>query len=75
MVCQQRNHDEPKPSLYSQAIWGRVTGRGIGIIDTLHLAEVAKAAEVLEELGYLSGSDLSGIKNWFVQYLEWMTTS
>ncbi len=60
--------------LYSQAIWGRVTGRGIGIIDTLHLAEVAKAAEVLEELGFLKGQDLAGIKNWFVQYLEWMCT-
>lgn len=60
--------------LYSQAIWGKVTGRGIGIIDTLHLVEVAKAAQVLEELGYLSGQDLDGIKNWFSQYLEWMTT-
>lgn len=60
--------------LYSQAIWGKVTGRGIGIIDTLHLAEVAKATEVLVELGFLSGRDLAGIKNWFSQYLEWMTT-
>ncbi len=60
--------------LYSQAIWGKVTGRGIGIIDTLHLTEVAKAIQVLEELGYLSGQDMDGIKNWFSQYLEWMTT-
>ncbi len=29
--------------LYSQAIHGRVTGRGIGIIDTIHLVEVARA--------------------------------
>ena len=28
---------------YAQAIQGRVTGRGIGIIDTLHLVEVARA--------------------------------
>ena len=60
--------------LYSQAIMGRVTGRGIGIIDTLHLTEVAKAIQVLSELGYLSGDDLTGIKNWFVAYLDWMTT-
>ena len=26
--------------LYAQAISGRFTGRGIGIIDTLHLVEV-----------------------------------
>src|SRR5688500_18805674 len=28
--------------LYGQAIKGRVTGRGIGIIDTIHLVEVAQ---------------------------------
>ena len=60
--------------MYGQAIMGRVTGRGIGIIDTLHLAEVARAIQVLEDLGYLSGSDLEGIRNWFAEYLEWMTT-
>ncbi len=33
---------------YSQAIKGRFTGRGIGIIDTLHLVEVARAITALE---------------------------
>ena len=37
--------------LYAQAIKGRVTGRGIGIIDTLHLVEVVRAASVLGERG------------------------
>ena len=60
--------------MYAQAIMGRVTGRGIGIIDTLHLAEVARAVQVLEESGYLEGKDLQGIKAWFTEYLEWMTT-
>ena len=60
--------------MYAQAIMGRVTGRGIGIIDTLHLAEVARAIQVLEEMGYIGGQDLQGIKAWFSQYLEWMTT-
>jgi hypothetical protein len=60
--------------LYSQAIKGRVTGRGIGIIDTLHLTEVARAIQVLEELGYLSGTALDGIKSWYEDYLKWMTT-
>ena len=60
--------------MYAQAIKGRVTGRGIGIIDTLHLVEVAKAIQVLEELGYISTSDLAGIKRWFKSYMEWMTT-
>jgi len=60
--------------MYAQAIMGRVTGRGIGIIDTLHLAEVARAIQLLEEMEYIGVQDLKGIKNWFSQYLEWMTT-
>ncbi len=60
--------------LYAQAIMGRVTGRGIGIIDTLHLAEVARAIEVLEALGYLSGEPMEAIEGWFANYMEWMTT-
>ena len=37
--------------LYAQAIKGRVSGRGIGIIDTIHLIEVAKALQELLESG------------------------
>ena len=60
---------------YAQAIHGRFTGRGIGIIDTIHLVEVARAIEVLEHSEALSGAELKGIKQWFVDYLNWMTTS
>ncbi|MEQ1765276.1 MAG: alginate lyase family protein [Pyrinomonadaceae bacterium] len=63
------------PSLnYAQAIKGRFTGRGIGIIDTIHLVEVARAVEVLDGKGVLSAADLTGVKRWFADYLEWMTT-
>jgi Alginate lyase len=55
---------------YAQAIHGRFTGRGTGIIDTLHLVEVARAVPLLD----LSARDLDGIKRWFAEYLEWMTT-
>jgi hypothetical protein len=55
---------------YAQAIHGRFTGRGTGIIDTLHLVEVARAAPRLD----LSAGDLGGVKEWFAEYLEWMTT-
>ena len=55
------------PSLqYSQAIHGRVTGRGTGIIDTIHLVEVARAIELLPRM--------NDVKAWFADYLEWMTT-
>ncbi|HQR33795.1 MAG TPA: alginate lyase family protein [Blastocatellia bacterium] len=59
---------------FSQAIKGRFTGRGIGIIDTIHLVEVARAVEVLEPSGALSTAEFSGIKQWFADYLQWMTT-
>jgi hypothetical protein len=56
--------------LYAQAIKGRFTGRGTGIIDTLHLVEVARAAGQLD----LRPADLAGVKSWFAAYTEWMTT-
>jgi hypothetical protein len=59
---------------FSQAIKGRVTGRGTGIIDTIHLVEVARAVEVLRDSRALTGSDQNGIKGWFTGYLKWMTT-
>jgi hypothetical protein len=64
------------PSLqYAQAIFGRSTGRGIGIIDTLHLVEVARAIEVLETGDALSTSERDQIAQWFTDYLQWMTHS
>lgn len=62
---------------YSQAIHGRMTGRGIGIIDTIHLVEVARAIEVLSELAHPAGltkTDIASIRQWFADYLHWMTT-
>jgi hypothetical protein len=71
--------DEPtrmNPNLqYAQAIHGRFTGRGTGIIDTIHLVEVARAVEVLEKSGALSQTEVAGIKQWFADYLIWLTTS
>ncbi len=56
---------------YAQAIKGRFTGRGTGIIDTLHLVEVARAAGQID----LAAGDLAGVQTWFEAYAEWMTTS
>jgi hypothetical protein len=55
---------------YAQAIKGRFTGRGTGIIDTLHFVEVARAAGQLD----LKPADLAGVKAWFTSYIEWLTT-
>ena len=51
-----------------------MTGRGIGIIDTLHLVEVARAITVLENAGALGAQVRQGTHQWFEQYLAWMTT-
>jgi len=59
---------------YAQAIRGVTTGRGVGIIDTLHLVEVARATEVLEASRVLTTAELKAIKQWFADYVRWMTT-
>lgn len=59
---------------YAQAIQGITTGRGIGIIDTLHLVEVARAIEVMEKAPGLSPEERKGVVKWFADYLHWMTT-
>lgn len=60
---------------YAQAIKGVTTGRGIGIIDTIHLVEVVRSIEILESSKALKKAELEGIKKWFADYLQWMTTS
>ena len=60
---------------YAQAIHGRTTGRGTGIIDTIHLVEVARSIPHLQESGTLSQAEENGIKDWFAKYLDWLTTS
>ncbi|MBO0357778.1 alginate lyase family protein [Hymenobacter sp. BT186] len=60
--------------LYAQAITGRFTGRGIGIIDTIQLMEVAQGVLVMQADKQFNSTDLAGIKSWFAQYLTWLTT-
>ncbi|RPE12712.1 alginate lyase [Chitinophaga lutea] len=59
--------------LYAQAIKGRATGRGIGIIDTVHFIEVAQALRIMEKAGAIPPDDLAAVKAWFAAYLKWMT--
>jgi hypothetical protein len=59
---------------YAQAIKNKVTGRSIGVIDTLHLVEVARAIGVLEGSPALSDADKAGLRKWFTEYLTWITT-
>ncbi|UCD36916.1 MAG: alginate lyase family protein [Fidelibacterota bacterium] len=60
--------------LYAQAIKGRVTGRGVGIIDTIHLIEVARSIKTLAASGAMPPEAVEALKGWFAEYLRWMTT-
>jgi len=60
--------------LYGQAITRKVSGRGIGIIDMIQMVEVAQSVSVLEKSGLINNKDIIEIKNWFTQYLKWVTT-
>jgi len=60
--------------LYAQAIKGRATGRGIGIIDMIHMIEVAESVPVIERSGVVNTGEIQKIRNWFSKYLEWVTT-
>jgi len=60
--------------LYAQAIKGRVTGRGIGIIDTIHLMEVVQGLLAMQKSKIINETSLNAIRLWFDQYLEWLTT-
>jgi len=60
---------------YAQAIKGVTTGRGIGIIDTIQLMEVAQGIMTMEGSAELDKDVVAGAKAWFGQYLQWLTTS
>ena len=60
---------------YAQAIHGITTGRGIGIIDTIHLMEVAQAIYLFEQAGLIPPRGLAAIKSWFGDYIHWLMTS
>lgn len=60
---------------YAQAIFGVTKGRGIGIIDTLQLVEVVRAARVLQATDGITLADVNAVRTWFASYVAWMTTS
>jgi len=60
--------------LYSQAIKGICTGRGIGIIDATPLIEVALSVSKLERSPFMAPKLVEGVKQWFKSYLNWLTT-
>lgn len=61
--------------LFAQAVKGVATGRSWGIIDTVHLMEVAQGIIVMENAKSFNKKDLATIKKWFAAYTLWLNTS
>jgi hypothetical protein len=59
---------------FSQGVHGVSTGRSYGIIDTLHLVEVARAASIVAPK-LMNTEENAALKDWFRSYLAWMKTS
>jgi len=59
--------------LYAQAVRGKLTGRNYGIIDTIHLMEVAQGILVMEDK--LNTLITRQLKDWFAAYNKWLNTS
>ena len=60
---------------FAQAITGVNTGRSIGIIDSIHLVEVAQAIYILKKFEIIENEEQIIINKWFSDYLVWLTTS
>jgi len=60
---------------YAQAIPGRVDGRGIGIIDTHRYIDIVDSVLLLDAIGMLEMETVSGVRDWFDAYADWLVTS
>jgi hypothetical protein len=60
---------------FAQAVKGVSTGRNFGIIDTIHLMEVAQGILVMEKAKSMDKQALLAIKKWFADYTLWLNTS
>lgn len=70
------NKTKMNPNLqFAQAIKGINTGRSIGIIDSIHLVEVAQAVYILKKIKMIKNEEQSIIDKWFSEYLTWLTVS
>ena len=60
---------------HGQAIRGVNEGRGTGLIDTVSLIHCCQGILLLEKSGRLDAAAATGLREWFGQFLNWMTTS
>ncbi len=59
---------------FAQAIKGVCIGRSTGLIDTVHLAEVALGVRALHGSRALDAATEEAVRGWFRDYLHWLQT-
>lgn len=60
---------------YAQAVPGRSEGRGVGIIDTRGFILLLDCVALLQDSPSFSAEDLTQLKEWFNEFLNWLQTS
>lgn len=60
---------------YAGAIPPAKTGRFEGILETVHLAEVAQAIPFLASAEAATAADMDGVQRWFAGYLQWLNNA
>lgn len=60
---------------YAQTVPPAKTGRPEGLIEAVHLAEVAQSIFFLSNSEALPPSDLEALIQWFTRYLDWLNNS
>jgi hypothetical protein len=57
---------------FGQAIKGKVTGRGIGIIDSHRFSKIPDAIRLIQNSDSYSPEFETNMKSWFSEYLDWL---
>jgi hypothetical protein len=61
--------------LFAQVILPSKTGRFEGIVEAVHLAEIAQSLPFLTSGETLTQPELTGLQKWFADYFDWLNTS
>jgi hypothetical protein len=60
---------------FGQAILGIVEGRGTGLIDSRHFAQVIDAVQILAQDKSITKADFDSFQKWIADFAQWMTDS
>jgi Alginate lyase len=61
--------------LYAGVILPSKTGRFEGVVEAVHLAEIAQSLPFLATSEAVNPADITALQKWFFDYLDWLNTS